>query len=185
MSAATTSTVPGNEISSADGTIFIPASADATITTEFPAGNFGDVTTLFVSSASSSAGLRDTMMKFHTSTIDESDCKNGIESATVSIYSLAYASDGGTLITTSNKFWSEMEVTWNNAPAGDGIVINDMGTIEVNTWYDVDVSSAVTLGDPLSIRLISHAGGESIALYASRDHTDETLHPMLKIRCLG
>jgi len=185
MSAATTSILPGNEISSADETIFIPASADATITTEFPAGNFGDVTTLFVSSASSSAGLRDTMLKFHTSTIDESDCKNGIESATVSIYSLAYASDGGTLITTSNKFWSEMEVTWNNAPVGDGIVINDMGTIEVNTWYDVDVSSAVTLGDPLSIRLISHAGGESIALYASRDHTDETLHPMLKIRCLG
>lgn len=172
-------------ISSTDGIILIPASADATITIEFPAGNFGDEPTLFVSSASSSAGLRDTMLKFDTSSIDESVCEYGIESATVSIYSLAYASDGGTLISTSNKFWVEMEVTWNDAPAGDGIVINDMGSIEVNTWYDIDVSSAVTLGDPLSIRIISHAGGESIALYASRDHADESLHPVLKIKCLS
>lgn len=170
---------------STDEIVFITASADATITTEFPAGNFGDVTTLFVSGASSRAGLRDTMMKFDTSSIGEFDCRNGIEGATVSIYSLAYASDGGTLITTSDKFWTEMSVTWNDAPVGDGIVINDMGSVEVNTWYDLDVSSAVTLGDPLSIRIISHAGGESIALYASRDHPNDTWHPVLKIRCSG
>ena len=180
-----TSTLVVNQISSDDGTIFIPAAADATITAEFPARNFGDSAMLFVSSASSSAGLRDTMLKFHTSSIDESLCKYGIESATVSIYSLAYASDGGTMITTSNKFWVEMGVTWNDAPGGDGIVIDDMGSIEENAWYDVDVSSAVTFGDPLSIRIISHAGGESIALYASRDHADESLHPLLKIKCLG
>ena len=183
LSAEKASTLTRNDSSSADRTIFIPASADATITTEFPAGNFGDATTLFVSSASSSAGLRDTMMKFHTSSIHESSCENGFESASVSVYSLAYASDGGTLITTSDNVWAEMEVTWNDAPVGDGIVIKDMGTIEVNTWYDIDVSSAMTLGDPLSIRIISHAGGESIALYASRNHSDETLHPVLKIRC--
>jgi len=173
-----------HEISFADGTIITPASADATITTEFPDGNFGDVPTLFVSSESSSAGRRDAMLKFDTSSIDESACSYGIESATVSIYSLAYASDGGTVISTSNKFWVEMEVTWNDAPSGDGIVINDMGSMEVNTWYDIDVSSAVTLGEPLSIRIISHAGGESIALYASSDHADESLHPVLKIKCL-
>lgn len=176
---------PSTDDTSTDEIILIPASADATITTEFPAGNFGDVTTLFVSGASSRAGLRDTMIKFHTSSIGESDCKNGIGSAIVSIYSLAYASDGGTLITTSDKFWAEMEVTWNDAPVGNGIVINDMGSVEVNTWYDIDVSSAVTLGDPLSIRIISHVGGESIALYASRDHPNASLHPVLKIRCSG
>jgi hypothetical protein len=168
-----------------DGTgIFLPPSADAYITAEFPDGNFGDEKMLFVSSASSSAGLRDTMLKFHTSSIDETVCRYGIESATLSIYSLAYAADGGTLVATSSKMWAEMEVTWNSAPVGDGIVIADLGTVEVNRWYNIDVSSAVTMGDPLSLRIKSHEGGDSIALYASRDYDDKSFHPVLKVKCL-
>lgn len=55
------------------------------------------------------------MMKFHTSSMDESSCK--FQSASI---------DGGTMITTSDQFWAEMEITWNDAPVGDGIVINDL-----------------------------------------------------------
>ena len=95
----------------------------------------------------------------------------------ISKFYIAYASDGGTMITISDKFWAGMEITWNDAPVRDGIVINGLGAIEVNTWYDVDVSSAVTLG------IISHVGGESIVLFASRQHPDDTLHPVLKFRC--
>jgi hypothetical protein len=173
-----------NENSNADGTIVLSASADAFITIEFPDTNFGFSAMLFVSSASSSAGLRDTMLMFNVPSSDESFCGNGIESAVVSMYSIAYAAVGGTLVTTSNKFWTEADVTWNESPVGDGIVITDLGSVEVDTWYDIDVLSAVTLGDPLSIRIISPMGGESIALYASRDHQDASLHPVLKITCL-
>ena len=44
----------------------------------------------------------------------------------ISKFYTAYASDGGTMITTSDKFWAEMEITWNDAPVGDGIVINGL-----------------------------------------------------------
>jgi hypothetical protein len=173
-----------NEYSSTAGTTIFPATADTFATIEFPDTNYGLSGLLFVSSASSSAGLRDTMLKFNTPSIDDPFCEYGVESATVSIYSLAHAGDGGTLITTSNKFWAEAKVTWNDAPVGDGIVIADLRSVEVDTWYDIDVLSAVNLGDPLSIRMISHVGGESVAVYASRNHQDESLHPILKITCL-
>ena len=171
------------ETEAVNGPIILRASADATITIDFPTTNSGNETVLFVSSASSEVGMRDVMLKFNTSSIDEPRCENGIDSATLSVYSIAFANDGGTLITTSKKNWDEMGVKWNNAPEGDGIVLYDLGSIEENRFYEVDVSSAVTLGEPLSIRIISHSEKESIALYASKEYEDESHHPVLRIRC--
>jgi len=167
--------------------ITVPASADAVIMPGFPDRCFGKVPSMLVSSASSSAGLHETMLQFRTSEVDKSVCENGfVSSASIHLYSLTRSSQGGAFVTTSDSTWSEDDVTWNNAPESDGIVLMDRGQpVEAKTWCAVDVSSALILGETLSIRILSIEGTTSVAQYASRDHSNATLMPVLNITCIS
>jgi hypothetical protein len=80
--------------------------------------------------------------------------------------------------------WTESEVNWNNAPNSNGIVLSSLGQVQAKTYYDIDLSSALVLGQPLSIRILSDASSNFSAQYATRDHTDSLLHPMLRISCI-
>jgi len=173
--------------------ISIPASADAVIMPGFPDKCFGSVPSMLISSASSNAGHHETMLMFQTSHVDyRSVCDGGsfLSSATIYLYSLGHSSQGGTFVTTSDSSWSENDVTWHNAPLSDGIVLSDIHSIEAKKWYGVDVSSALILGETLSIRILSNdkegaKAKNSVAQYASRDHSDLSLKPVLNITCVS
>ncbi|KAL7543239.1 hypothetical protein ACHAXR_012556 [Thalassiosira sp. AJA248-18] len=197
-SSTTTESSLEESLSYIETVITIPASADAIIMPGFPDSCFGNVPSMLVSSATSDAGRHETLLQFETmDVLDASSyyCPNGlISSAKIYVYSLASSSQGGIFITTSDKSWVEDEVTWNNAPQGDGIVLtSDVGvSVEARKWYGVDVSSALILGETLSIRIVpeeEEEDGGSVAQYASRDYqyseNGALLKPVLNITCLS
>jgi hypothetical protein len=114
--------------------ISIQSSADAIIMPNFPDKGFGSVPSMLVSSASSTGGHHESVLKFQTSKVDQSVCQDGVFSARVFVYALANSDHGGLFVTTSDRSWKEHEVTWNNAPRSDGIVLEAIGSIEANKW---------------------------------------------------
>jgi hypothetical protein len=167
-----------------DTEIELEASADATIMPGFPDQNFGSAPSMLVSSAFSKSGQHESVLKFDTSSVDTSVCSDGIVDAKLTIYSLTSSTQGGTFVTTPNMSWTESEVNWNNAPNSNGIVLTSLGQVHAKTYYSIDLSSALVLGQLLSIRILSDASSTSSAQYATRDHSDSSLHPMLRISCI-
>ncbi|KAL7473904.1 hypothetical protein ACHAXS_014267 [Conticribra weissflogii] len=165
--------------------ISLPASEDASIVPGFPDQNFGMSPSLLVNSEKSAGGRFDSVLQFRTNSVDPSVCSSGIMNAKVLVYSLASTAHGGIFSTTSNQKWSEQTVTWNNGPRGDGILLIRLGPVKRNQWYEVDVSSALHLGQPLSIRITSDAESSAKAQYVSRNNDAEALRPVLKITCLS
>ena len=165
--------------------ISLPVNADATIMPGFPDQNFGTTSTLLINSVSSSGGRFDSVLRFQTSSVVASVCDGGILNAKLFLYSLAASTHGGTFATTSKKSWTETNVTWNSSPKGDGIVLARLGAVEKNKWYEVDVSAAINIGEPLGIRITSDDETSSRAQYASKNHSSEALSPVLKITCLN
>ncbi|KAL3801725.1 LOW QUALITY PROTEIN: hypothetical protein ACHAW5_010065 [Stephanodiscus triporus] len=101
--------------------ISIQSSADAIITPDFPDKGFERVPSMLVSSALSSGGHHESWITV---------CQDGVFSASVFLYALANSDHGGLFVTTSDRSWKEHEVTWNNAPRSDGIVLGALGSIE-------------------------------------------------------
>jgi hypothetical protein len=169
-----------------DTVISLEASEDATIIPGFPDLNFGSAESMLVSSASSKSGRHDAFLKFDTSSVDRSVCSDGIIDARVTIYALTSSAQGGTFLTTPNSMaWDENDITWNNAPNSNGIVLESLGRVQAKTLYEVDVSSALSLGKILSIHILPGSSSEVSAQYATKDHSDSSLHPTLRISCIS
>ena len=179
---ATTNTVQESYV---ETEIAITVSADATIMPGFPDQNFGSTQSMLVSSASSKSGRQESILKFDTSSVDASVCSDGIIHAKLTLHSLTSSPEGGTFVSTPNNAWAESEVNWNNAPKSNGIVLSSLGQVFAKTYYDIDVSSALVLQQPLSIRILSGTSSSVSAQYASRDHSDPSLHPLLQISCVS
>ncbi|MET8320594.1 DNRLRE domain-containing protein [Micromonospora sp. NPDC005189] len=65
---------------------------------------------------------------------------------------------GGTFRRMSNTTWSETGTTWNNQPALDGASLGTIGAVSGNTWYEVDVTAAVTGNGTYSFGATSASG---------------------------
>lgn len=65
---------------------------------------------------------------------------------------------GGTFRRMSNTTWSETGTTWNNQPAIDGATLGTVGAVSGNTWYEVDVTAAVTGNGTYSFGATSTSG---------------------------
>jgi hypothetical protein len=149
----------------------VKASDDATIKKPDPDSNFGLESSLTVKGLSAGPNAIDSVLKF---TIPPSD---GVStaSAVLRIYSLADSTSGGIFHLApdpSLSDWWEGSVTWNNAPDWEDRIIN-IGAVEKDQWYTMDVSDAVTslhgFGGQLTIRIRSR--DPSIASYSSRQGT--------------
>jgi hypothetical protein len=135
--------------------IILPIVEDATVSMQRPALNFGSNSALAVDGGTNSQlqqadglGERfDSLLKFDIGMIDPS---RPVEKAVLRIYSLADCQSGGTFVTTTDSSWSQETVNWDTSPLGDGYEIGTVGSVSVNTWYELDMLPAITWNDSIS-----------------------------------
>jgi photosystem II stability/assembly factor-like uncharacterized protein len=115
---------------------------DAWVRSSSPSSNFGSTSELRVRSGSQT--IR-SYLKF-----DVSGVSGAIQSAKLRLRVIDAGPSGGSVFSVSNNFagtstpWSESGLTWNNAPAVGGSALAGIGAVSINTWVEVDVTSAVT-----------------------------------------
>jgi hypothetical protein len=75
----------------------------------------------------------------------------------------------------SSTSWDESTITWSNAPAYSGTVIGKIGSVVVNTWYEIDVKSQISGDGTVSFALespstntVKYRSRESGATWAPR-----------------
>ena len=50
-------------------------------------------------------------------------------------------------------------MTWNNAPTADTTLLASLGSVSINTWYEVDITSLITGDGTYSLRISDSVGG--------------------------
>jgi hypothetical protein len=89
-----------------------------------------------------------------------------VRSARLRLYCTDENDLGGLVFPTSSS-WSETGITWANKPPATGGQVASLGLVEVDTWYEIDVTAAVAAGGPVS--LILTGASSSSARYSSRE----------------
>lgn len=116
-------------------------SEDAYIMKGSPTSNHGLEQTMKVKGLSSGPNAHDALMRFiiPPSGLDPSTPVDAV----LKIYSVIGGSNGGLFhVAPESGPWSEALVNWNNAPDWDARIGN-IGHIESNQWYTLDVSEAI------------------------------------------
>ncbi len=131
----------------AQTTLTIPAAADAYTLKTSPSTRFGTRTTLL---ADGSPTAR-TYLRFAVSGIGSKT----IVSAKLRLYAVDPSDAGGRLHRVSSNSWSESTIRWNGQPSYLSAVIGSIGSVVVNTWYELDVKSQITGDGTLSFALES------------------------------
>jgi len=90
-----------------------------------------------------------------------------IQKATLRLFALNSAPFGGSFMKITNNDWSEDTLTWNNAPPVDGAFLGTIPDIVENSWYEVDITLAITESGPLSICIVGKH--DQSAMYSSKD----------------
>jgi hypothetical protein len=136
------------------------AVADTYVDSGAPTTNFGKKTILSVDASP----VQESYVKFTLSGLTGSTVTN----AKLRLYvSDNGSSKGGSVAKTSNTSWSETTVNYNTRPALDATTLATLGAVNIGSWYDFDVTPAVT-GDGtvgLGVRTSSTDGVH----YASRE----------------
>ena len=117
---------------------------DATIRENRPDRNLGSDSTIEVDASSK----KDTLMRFDVTGIGAATVTN----AKLRLYVDNGSSSGGDWTSTINVDWSENTVTWNTAPAADGLSLGSLGTVSPGTWIEFDVTALITEDGVVSIR---------------------------------
>lgn len=120
---------------------------DAHVRADQPAANFGATGDLTVDNSP----VKHILMKFTVAGIGGGTVSN----ATLRIYCIDTATDGGQVRRVPDNSWSESSVTWNTAPANDSSLLATVGAVSANTWYEIDVTSLIAGDGTYSIRISS------------------------------
>ncbi|MGH7498811.1 MAG: DUF7594 domain-containing protein, partial [Gemmatimonadales bacterium] len=128
-------------------TLTIPASADAYTFKNSPFRSFGTTTTLLVDASPAAR----TYLKFPVTGIGTKT----VVSAKLRLYAVDPSDAGGRLHRVTSTSWGETTIRWNSAPAYSATVIGTIGSVVVNTWYEIDVKSQVTGDGTISFALES------------------------------
>ena len=115
--------------------------ADTYIASDVPSSNFGATPSMTIDGSPESNAL----LKFDVSGL------NGkiVASAKLRLYCVNGSSSGGDFHKLSDTSWDETAVTWNQPPGTpDPGVLDSLGSVQSGSWYEVDVTAAVT-GDGL------------------------------------
>jgi hypothetical protein len=145
------------------GLYILNPSDDATIVGDHPDDNHGYDESLQVDDDS---GQYDSLLKFELPDIDTSK----IASATLRLYCMDGSDSGGIIGRTSFSNWVEGDVTWNTAPAGVGSPLHQLESVNIATWYEIDVLDLIPTGgnsNVVSMRMTSKSWNR--AGYSSKE----------------
>ncbi|GEM_PF-2234012 len=146
---------------------------DATVSQGSPTSNYGSTTSLIADPSP----FQQFLLKFNVQGVGTKQ----IVSAKLRIYSYKSSSLGGDFRKLTSSLWDEGTVTWANQPAAESTIINSLGSVGSSTWYDVDVTKAVT-GDGVVGFMDSSSGSKQTqaAGYYSKEYST-TYKPQLII----
>jgi len=108
-------------------------------------------------------GVRTTYLRFDLSRVHI----DAVQSATLRLYATDSSMSSGTFVTVTDSDWKEDQITYNNAPPADGIVLGAFYNVKEGEWYELDVTDAVSESQPLTICILgSH---DDNIMYSSKD----------------
>ena len=116
-------------------TLRFSPTADAYIRSDQPAANFGNENNLKVDNSP----VQQSLLRFNVS----GTAGRTVTSAKLRVRVINPGPFGGDIRRVTGA-WSESSVTWNSRPAFDPSVLGSLGSVTTNTWYEIDVTSAVT-----------------------------------------
>jgi len=110
-------------------------------------------------------GVKTAYLRFDLSRVH----MDAVRSATLRLYATDSSMSGGTFLTVTDSDWDEDQLTYNNAPPGDGMVLGALYNVKAGEWYELDVTDAVTESRPFTICILgSH---DDKIMYSSKDGT--------------
>ncbi|MET7670107.1 CBM96 family carbohydrate-binding protein [Micromonospora luteifusca] len=143
--------VSGAGAASAASVTFTPV-ADTYVQSDTASTNYGTSTQVVVDNSP----VRRSFLRFTVSGVSGTVTSAKLRLRTISGNSGSDA--GGTVRRMSNTTWSETGTTWNNQPAIDGATLGTIGAVSGNSWYEVDVTAAVTGNGTYSFGASSASG---------------------------
>jgi hypothetical protein len=67
-----------------------------------------------------------------------------VVSAVLRVYAVDPSNEGGRLHRVPSTTWSEKSIKWSNAPAYNAAILGAIGSVVINTWYEIDVTGQIT-----------------------------------------
>ncbi|MEV0005118.1 DNRLRE domain-containing protein [Micromonospora sp. NPDC050980] len=137
VAASAAAVLTGSGAASAASVTFTPV-ADTYVQSDTAGTNYGTATQIVVDTSPT----RRMFLRFTVSGVSGTVTSAKLRLRTISGNN---GSDvGGTVRAMSSTSWSETGTTWNNQPAVDGATLGSIGSVGPGTWYEVDVTAAVT-----------------------------------------
>ena len=124
----------------------IPA-ADAYVQSSAPTTNYGSDTALFTDNSP----VRQFLLKFNVSGVSG----RPITSAKLRLFNVDASGKGGDFYRVNDNTWQESTVNWNNAPVATTTLLASLGSVQVNNWYEIDLTSVITADGTYSLRVSS------------------------------
>jgi hypothetical protein len=161
-SSSSTSTSSTTTTTTPTVTNTVVPTADTFVQSDTATTNYGTVSRIPVDSSP----VRQIFMRF-----DLSALSGPVQAATLRLHVSSLADSqspsGGSVALVSNNTWTETGMTYNNRPTSWGANIQTLGAVNRNTWYELNVTSAITSGGALTLGLRSTNGDG--AFYDSRE----------------
>ncbi len=138
---------------------------DAQVKSTSASSNYGAMITIRVRAGSE---VYNSYLKFNVTGLS-----GAVQSAKIRLFVTDDGPDGGSIFTVSNNTqgtstpWTQSNLTWNNAPTISGTALSSAGTVSLNTWIELDVTSALTGNGVLSFGLKSNSSNS--VLYSSKE----------------
>lgn len=144
-------------------TLTIPVSEDASIYSAYPNNKYGTLAYL----ETDNSPVKNILLKFNVTGINS----RSVIASKLRIYGKDASGYGGDFHKALDNNWSESTVTWNTAPVADTDVLGSLGPVTVNTWYDVNVSPAISADGTYSFRITSTSsdGADYVAKEGAND----------------
>ena len=153
-----------------ESTLTFTPSADATVNADAPSTNYGLHEKLEADADPKQQGF----MKFTVSGIGNKK----IQSAKLRLYNVNDSSRGGNIYKISETSWTESGITWGTRPSSEGALMGSLGTVSEDTWYEIDVTGAITTDGTHAFKIVSTSSDG--ADYASRE--GDTKSPQLIVK---
>ena len=113
-----------------------------------------------------------TLIRFDVSGVGAS-----VETARLRLYTVDGSDRGGDVYRALGDAWGESTVSWSSAPPAAPTPLASLAKIVKGTWYEVDVTSAVTGDGPVSFRIVGTSADS--AGYAAHEASATTAAQLL------